>query len=64
MQLEIAFCQASFSRVPEHREGGMRRDVIVDYEGVLLGGHSPVEPSIDSRMMSACPLCRAYSSIM
>lgn len=26
--------------------------------------HSPTKPSIDSRMKSAWPLCRAYSSIM
>ncbi len=26
--------------------------------------HAPVLPSIDSRIRSACPLCRAYSSIM
>jgi DNA-binding NarL/FixJ family response regulator len=36
--------------------------------GVALGRHrrvqSPVCPSIDSRIRSACPRCRAYSSIM
>jgi hypothetical protein len=26
--------------------------------------HSPVVPSTSSRSKSACPLCRAYSSIM
>ena len=31
---------------------------------IFLKPHSPVAPSIDSRMKSAWPLCRAYSSII
>ena len=30
----------------------------------VVGAHSPTAPSICSRRRSACPLCRAYSSIM
>jgi hypothetical protein len=30
----------------------------------LAGAYQPTAPSMSSRMMSACPLWRAYSSIM
>ena len=44
------------SRAPGWRCGRCTTDA--------AGPYSPVLPSTDSRMRSACPLCRAYSSIM
>ena len=51
--------------------GHGRREERPDPRPVVLGGgpdqrhrYSPVSPSMDSRIRSAWPLCRAYSSIM
>lgn len=49
--------------VPLERAGGPA--LPAGRAGLLTAaGHSPVTPSIASRIRSACPLCRAYSSIM
>ena len=54
---------------PQGPTGEQRRDGTTTFRchpdrAWSMTSYSPTSPSIDSRMRSACPLCRAYSSIM